>query len=36
MNRTLSVLDKEFNNIRDANEKLLQLEKGDAHSLTKI
>ncbi len=36
MNRTLSVLDRQFHNIRDANERLLQMEKGDAHSLTKI
>ena len=36
MNRTLSVLDREFNNIREINEKAINFDKGDSHSLTKI
>ena len=36
MNRTLSVLDREFHSIRELNEKALTIDKGDSHSLTKI
>ena len=36
MNRTLSVLDKQFRDLRDANEKMPTVDRGDAHSLTKI
>ena len=33
---TLSILDREFNSIRDANKKEVDCEKGDSYSLTKI
>lgn len=36
MNRTMSALDRDFHQLRDTNQRLIQLETLESHSLNKI